>query len=133
MSWALTTNFNLPGGSKFIFGKFDFDEDAGTLTYPVELRTSGATDCLVFRTTMVIRDGISTTLARQPTPPVGLNIEDIQRYLILGTRSTPTGFTDAFTAMRAAGNTKVLRRLANEAHQFSAGHIDNVSLAGVGS
>lgn len=133
MPLALTVNFNLPGGTRLVYGKFDFDDDNEILTYPLQIRTSGTTDCLICQTTMVIRNGISTAVARQASPAVGLNIEDIQRYLVLSTRSTPTGYTDAKTADRAAANNKAARRLANETHQSTAGHVDATTLAGVNS
>lgn len=124
MAGNLTTPVTIPNGTRLIFGPFSFDDDNGVLTVPVQLRTAPSADALICQTTMVIRDGESTKIARQASPAVGLGVEDIQRHLIITTRTTPTGYTDAFTAMRAATNTKGARRTALEAHMLSVGHVD---------
>ena len=130
MAISLTTNFTLPPGARLEFGRFDFDDDAQTLTVRVELRSSIPNNRrLIAGATMQIRDGTCSTLARQAAPAPGLNIDDPTHYFIQGTRTVATGYTDAKTAERAAANTPGARRTALEAHMFSAGHID-ATLAG---
>jgi hypothetical protein len=130
---ALTVNFNLPGGTKLVYGRFNFDDDAEVLTYRLEVRSASATDSLICWAPVSISNVASTLVTRQASPAAGLDIDDINRYLAIGSRSTPTGYTDAKTADRSAANNKAARRLANETHQSTAGHIDPVSLAGVNS
>lgn len=135
MAKTLSVNYPSPPINKLEFSRFDFDEDTQTLTYNVTLKTGVATDANVCRVTMVIKDGLSTTLARNATPAVGLNYADAERYFVhnaaheLPTRSTPTGFTDALATRNASYANAAARKAALEDLQWSAGHIDTVSLA----
>ncbi len=118
----LVTNFVVPNGAR-IFMKFLFDDDAKELTVPCELRTTVANgDIVLCSWLMVVRDGVSTTCARSTALPPGTPLSSRVRYVVLGNRTTPTGYTAAKTAERAAPDTQAARRAALEAHMLSAGH-----------
>lgn len=129
MAITLETAYNLPNGSRLVFGRFDFDDDKSELSVPLELRSPPATNAMICRTVMVIRNGVCTHIARQTNPTAGLNIEDPMRHFAITTRDVPTGYTDAKAAERAAQNTPNSRRQALEAHLLLAGHIHS-SLVG---
>jgi hypothetical protein len=130
MAWNLSVNFTIPNGQRLEYPKFKWDEENKVLSFDVELRMSaGNGSRVITRVPMEIRDGDSDQLTRQASPAAGINIDDPAGYFVKTKRATPTGYTDAINAWRAANATNT-RRSALEAHLSSAGHIDNVSLAG---
>ncbi len=132
MAWNLTVNYSGGGqnGNRIVFGTFHFDDDNLVCSFTADLKTTVGTNRQICRLNCYIADGISTVVSRQSSPGNNLDIGDATYYFIQSTRSTPTGYTDMKTAERAAANTPGARRTALEAHLFSAGHFDSVSLAG---
>ncbi len=132
MAWNLTSNFSGGGqnGNRIVFGTFHFDDDNLICNFTADLKTTVGTNRQICHLVCYVADGISTVVSRQASPANNLNIDDSTYYFIQSTRSTPTGYTDMKTAERAATNTPAGRRTACEAHLFSAGHFDPVSLAG---
>jgi hypothetical protein len=134
---SLTVNYPSQPPARLEFAPFDgsgatfaWIDDIEALITRVELRTSAANGRrLICSVVMEIRNGTSTTLARQSSPVAGLDYCHSGYYFIVGNRITASGYTDAMAAWRAAANTPSARRTAMEAHFLSAGHID-ASLAG---
>lgn len=129
MPGNLTTPFTIGNGARLIFATpdnpFIFNDESQELQYTLELRTTVAQgDIVICSVQCVVRNGLSTQVARQASPAAGLSIGDWRRYFVVSRRSTPTGYTAAKTAERAAADTQVGRRAAMEAHLLSAGHID---------
>lgn len=126
MPITLTTGFTLPNGMRLEFPGLvkGFDDDTGTWTVVVELRTSVPNGRrLICSVKFLISDGACQVLSRQPLPVAGLNIEDRNHYFVVGSRTVADGYTAAWAAVRAAANTPAARQAAAEAHLFSAGHI----------
>lgn len=124
----LTIPFAIPNATKLEIGRPDFDDDTGACLFRLTLKTNNVSSARICAWDMILRDGTSHRVQRQASPAVGLNIEDTQRYVIIDTRSTPTGYTDAVNAWRSSG-TANNRQAAFKAHLLSAGHID-ASLTG---
>jgi hypothetical protein len=118
----LTTPVSIPNGTKLDISRPDFDDEAGECNFVCVLRTGNATAAKICQWGMVLRDGQSVQANRQLTPAVGLNIDDLDRYVALSIRDTPTGYKDALDVWRA-GNTNQQRRAAFAAHLVSAGHL----------
>jgi hypothetical protein len=133
MAISLTTNYNIPGGARLEFPSIgNFDDDQETWTVKVELRTSSPNGRrLICATTLQIRNGVCHQLERKipGAPEASLNIDDVNYYFAVTSRTVATGYTDAKAAERAAANTPSARRAALEAFLFTAGHIGS-SLAG---
>lgn len=124
----LATTFNLPAGSRLDIERPFFDEYLERLTVTIKLMTAPGTGSTVTTVELVITNTDSQKVARQTSPAVGLPIGAVERYFIVTSRATPTGYTDAFSAWKAAA-TPAARRDALTAHLYSAGHIE-ASLAG---
>lgn len=101
------------------------DEDAEVWKVRMELRSAAATNVFYGAVMVVIRNGICTLVSRVLTSPVGLNADDIDRYITVNTRTVATGYTDLKSAIYAAANNAVARRTAWETHLRTAGHIDS--------
>lgn len=130
MAVSLNTGFTLPNGMRLEFGRFDFNDDDQILTVPFELRTGTPSGRRYICGGMLrIRNGDCSLLSRNTNPEPGLDISNPTHYFVQSSRVVATGYTDAKAAERAAANTPGARRTANEAHLYSAGHIDS-SLAG---
>jgi hypothetical protein len=128
---TLTTPYAAVQFPRLILTELHLNDDLQILTFDVQLWTGLAVNALVCSVPMLIQNGISSLLSKQGSPAAGLVINDPLRYFILSSRSTPTGYTDAYTAARAAANTPAARRTALETliSSLGAGHID-ASLAG---
>jgi hypothetical protein len=112
----------IPNGTKLDFTRPDFNDELSECKFSVTLRT-GVTQARVCSWDMTIKDGESDAAAKQASPAVGLNIEDLTRWIALSVRATPTGFTDLFNLWRA-GNTPGARKTAFKSGLFSGGHLD---------
>lgn len=132
MAWNLSVNFNLPGGTRLLY-QWRWDEDNSRALIDIELRCSNANGDRVIAKPpqLIITDVQSDQLLRQDVAPAaGGMLTDWQIYFKVVKRATPTGYTDLRAAEKAANNNPAARRTAVEQHLASAGHVDNVSLAG---
>jgi hypothetical protein len=118
----LTTPFVLQNGTKIDISQPDFRDDTSECKYVLYLRTSNAANAQICQWDMIIRNGQSIRADRQVSPAVGLVINDLDRYIVLSFRDTPTGYTDAINAWKA-GNAGSSRQSAFKSHLLSAGHI----------
>lgn len=129
MPITLTTPIAIPQGTRLVVGFPVIDESNSGMRVPVSLFTPVASNREVAKTILSLADGTSDMVARQASPTPGLNMDDPTVYFVVTQRATPTAFTDAMAALRAANNAPAARRLALEAHLLAAGHID-ASLTG---
>lgn len=120
----LTTPFSIPNATKLEISRPLFDDDSGECSFSVTLRTNNVTAAKICSWCMIIKDGTSDKVARQASPTVGLNVEDRDRWVILTTRTTATGYTDLVNAWKT-GNNSNNRQSAFKALLLSAGHIDS--------
>jgi hypothetical protein len=119
----LTTLIGIPNVAKLVISEFVPNDDAAIATMRITVRTGVATDCKVCELwPFTISNTTSDQWERQTSPPVGKNVEDIDRYIVRTTRSTPTGYTDLINAWRA-GSSVASRGTALKTHLLSAGHI----------
>jgi hypothetical protein len=128
MALTLTTPFTLANGTRLIITSARPDDDAQILNVSFELRTTvPGGDLVISRKEVSVRNGVSDRIKRNAAPAAGTMLFDLllfeQQVL-----STPTGYTDAINAWRAAA-TPAARRAALEALGLTAGWID-ASLAG---
>lgn len=123
---TLTAPFALANGTRLVatMAKPDDDEQVFTITY--ELRTAPATDIVLASQTIRVRNTRSERLQRNASA-TGIAARDLIQVDPNGI-STPTGYTDAIAAWRAAA-TPATRRAALDAVGLSAGWIDS-SLTG---
>jgi len=112
------------------------NDDLAEFHYTATLRMNSANGLTRICTVdLFVRDGISTQLTPQPTPPAGLDVNDPRRYFLFDTvntmrlpqRSTPTGYTDLMNAWRG-GNSPGNRTTALKAYLLSAGHVNFVGV-----
>jgi len=130
----LNAQILIPNLAKIVISDFLPNDALVRATMKLTLRTGNASDSKVcefapftiFDTTTT--DTFSDQWERQTSPALGLNIEDINRYIIRATRSTPTGYTDLMNAWKA-GATPAARMTALKAHLMSALHLGS-TLAG---
>jgi hypothetical protein len=130
-SISLTTNFNLPGGAVLDLSRPDFNDDLLECKFSVVLRANGANgSARICAWDMTIRDpaspvngGLSDKVARNATPNLALNIEDVNRYFVFTQRSVANAYSDLFAAWKSSG-TGATRQAAFKAALLSAGHID---------
>jgi hypothetical protein len=120
---TLTTVFPAVQFTRLIFTEFQPFDLQQLLTFKVQLWTGLAVNSMVCEVEMAISNTASVLLSRQGSPAAGLVVTDRDRYFIVSSRSTPTGYTDAMAAARTAANTPGARRTALETHVLSAGHI----------
>lgn len=126
----LTVDYLIGNGKRLVIAKVNPDEEQQTMTISWELRTGlGATpnDAVLASKVMVVRNGSSDRLNRQASPAAGSRINELLLLEPLAL-STPTGFTDAMNAWRAAATTNA-RKAALEAHGLVVGWI-HANLAG---
>lgn len=130
-SISLTTNFNLPGGAVLDLSRPDFNDDLLECRFAIVLRANGANgNARICAWDMAIRDpaspvnsGLSDKVARQASPNLALNIEDVTRYVVLTQRSVANAYSDLFAAWKAGGSGST-RQTAFKAALLSAGHVD---------
>ena len=130
----LTASLALPNAQRIMSTPPIFNDDLAECRFSMTLITSAAVGAKICSWNMVIRNGLSSQIVRQGTPPVGLNIEDINRYIVMTAaneipeRNTPTGYTDLFNAWKA-GVDGPARQAAFKTALMTAGHVDS-TLAG---
>jgi hypothetical protein len=114
---TLTTPFSPVQFPRIIFLELHPNDDVQILSYEAQLWSGLAANALVCSTgILTIANGTSSLLTRQTNPAAGLIISDRDRYFVVSSHATPTGYTDAMAVARAAANDPVSRRAALEAH-----------------
>jgi hypothetical protein len=128
MSLTLTTPYALPNGTRLIVASARPDDDNQVLNMTIEMRSAPGTDIVVSTKSIAVRNGLSDRVKRNSAPVAGTMITEAMLFESQAV-STPTGYTDAMNAIRAAANTPTARRAALEAAGLTAGWID-ASLTG---
>lgn len=128
MPITLTSPLVLPNGTRVIFQRVTSDEESQVMTIQVELRTPPATDFVVARRTIQIRNGSSDLLRKHPAPFAGMDLSD-NLQVVPGGASTATGYDLAIAAWKA-GASPAARRAALEAHAIAGAGWYDASLIG---
>ncbi len=128
MSLTLTTPYALPNGTRLIVASARPDDDNQILNVTIEMRSAPGTDVVVSQKSLAIRNGLSDRVRRNSAPVAGTLITEAMLFDQAAV-STPTGYTDAMNAIRAAANTPAARKAALETAGLAAGWID-ASLTG---
>jgi hypothetical protein len=97
------------------------------MTIQIEMRTPPASDLVVSRKVIQVRNGTSDRVSRNSSPAVGTPLEDLM-ILAPGAVSTPTGYDQAISAWKAGANPGA-RKAALETEGLARGWIDS-SLTG---
>jgi hypothetical protein len=114
---TLTNAFSPVQFPRIIFTELRFNDDVQILSFLIQLWTGLAANALVCTSDLLtIANGTSSFLTRQTSPAAGLGISDRDRYFIVSSHATPTGYADAMAVARAAANDPASRRAALETH-----------------
>jgi hypothetical protein len=130
MAINLTADFVFLPGRRLVIAKARSNDEEQLLLIDAELRTSSATEQVISKRIVEVRNGPgqSDRLRRNPSLAAG---QPFSRWLLVDDKVLllPTGYTDAMAAMRAAANTPSARRAALETWCLSSGVFDS-SLSG---
>lgn len=130
MAHNLTANITIENGTRIVAGRPNIDDDAAVMTIPLELRTAPATNYLLSRRVVTIRNGLCDRVVRV-TPAVGSDIAEklgFERNAL----TIETGFDRALAAWAGGGATADGKRnaLVAELAESDFGVIDPTTLAG---
>lgn len=128
MPFNLTTPVTLENGQRIVAGRPTIDDDAQVMTVPLELRTGAATNYLVSRKVVTIRNGQCDRVVRA-TPAAGSDLGEKLEYQ-RNALTVATGFDQALAAWAGGGASAQGKRNALEAALAAIGVIDPATLAG---
>jgi hypothetical protein len=125
---GLSPTISIPNATDLAFLDFKMSVDTQEFLVTWVMRTNAANgNQPVCDGSMAIRNGSCSTLARQGAPGT-TSINDVNRYVIQGSRTVATGYTDMMAAYLGAANNKTAQMTALMNHMYSAGHV-NANLA----
>jgi hypothetical protein len=127
MAINLTVDFLIPNGKRLVIERAHPNDAVSEFTLEVSLRTTAATNHVVSRKVLIVRNGLSDRLRRNPGLSADQPLEDLLLHDVRAL-SLPTGYTNAFTAW-SASSTPQGRKNALETWCLSSGVFDS-SLAG---
>lgn len=128
MAHNLTTNITVENGTRIVAGRPNIDDDREIMLVPLELRTAPATNYLVARRVVTIRNGACDRVSRV-TPAAGSNIEEKFAFTP-NALDVADGFARALAAWAGGGATADGKRNALVAELAAIGVIDPATLAG---
>lgn len=122
MALTLTTPFTAPNGTRLVITSARVDDDAAVAFVTVEIRSAVATDLVLARRTLAVRNGPCDRIKRNAAPSAGQTYDEAAVVFEQGI-NLPTAYTDAVAAWRS-GATPAARRAALEAQGLTSGWID---------